>query len=395
MNVAPRPAIAAILPDAIDWRRDFHRHPELMYELPRTAGIVAARLREFGFDEVIEGVGRTGVLGLLHGANGAAATPERRVLFRADMDALPIEEASGVAHASEAPGRMHACGHDGHTAILLGAARLLAQTRAFDGTLVFCFQPAEEGQAGAQAMIDDGMLERFPVKGAYALHNWPGMPVGEFGVMRGAAMASADGVFITVRGKGGHAAAPNTARDPIVAAGHIITAVQTIVSRVVDPFEKAVVSITAINGGDAFNVIPDTVEMKCGFRCFSEDVGRVIEEELWRICEKTGEAFGVAVEVKRPPLTPYPPTVNHPAETEIALAAMRAAVGGDRVSDDLPPVMGSEDFAFVLRQVPGAYVLIGNGGSAALHNPGYDFDDGAIAPGIAYWSELAARVLPL
>ncbi|MFC2967729.1 M20 aminoacylase family protein [Acidimangrovimonas pyrenivorans] len=388
-------SIAAMLPELIDWRQDFHRHPELMYDLPRTAGIVAKRLREFGFDEVIEGVGKTGVLGILYGATGPAANAEKRVMFRADMDALPIEEASGAAHASEVPGRMHACGHDGHTAILLGAARHLAETRAFDGTLVFCFQPAEEGHAGAQAMIDDGMFERFAVKGAYALHNWPGMPVGEFGVVRGAAMASADGVFITVQGKGGHAAAPNLARDPIVAAAHIVAAVQSIVSRVVDPFEKAVVSVTAIHGGEAFNVIPDTVEMKCNFRCFSECVGKEIEAELWRICEKTGEAFGVSVEVKRPPLTPYPPTVNHPAETEIALAAMRAAVGEDRVSDDLKPIMGSEDFAFILRQVPGAYVLIGNGDSAALHNPAYDFDDGAIAPGVAYWSELAARVLPL
>lgn len=394
MNAPMKNSIAAMLPDLVEWRHDFHRHPELMYDLPRTAGLVADRLRAFGFDEVIEGIGKTGVLGILHGSAGPAASKEKRVLFRADMDALPIEETSGAEHASAEKGRMHACGHDGHTTILLGAARHLAETRAFDGTLVFCFQPAEEGHAGAQAMIDAGMLERFPVKGAYALHNWPGMPVGEFGVVRGPAMASADGVFIIVKGKGGHAAAPHTARDPIVAAGHIIGSVQSIVSRVVDPFEQAVVSITAINGGEAFNVIPDAVEMKCGFRCFSETVAATIEQELWRICEKTGEAFGVEVTVKRPPLTPYPPTINHPAETEIALEAMRAAVGPDRVRDDLKPVMGSEDFAFILRQVPGAYVLIGNGASASLHNPAYDFDDGAIPHGVAYWSELAARVLP-
>lgn len=394
MNAPLKNSIAAMLPDLVEWRRDFHRHPELMYDLPRTAGLVAARLRSFSFDEVIEGVGRTGVLGILHGSGGPAVSMDKRVLFRADMDALPIEEASGAAHASIVAGRMHACGHDGHTAILLGAARHLAETRAFDGTLVFCFQPAEEGHAGAQAMIDDGMLERFPVKGAYALHNWPGMAVGEFGVMRGPAMASADGVVITIRGKGGHAAQPHTARDPIVAAGHIISAVQTIVSRVVDPFEQAVVSITAINGGEAFNVIPETVEMKCGFRCFSETVAAAIEQELWRICEKTGEALGVTVTVARPPLKPYPPTVNHPDETEIALGAMRAVAGNGRVRDDLKPLMGSEDFAFILRQVPGAYVLIGNGSSAALHNPAYDFDDGAIAHGVAYWTELAGRVLP-
>ncbi|WP_416797628.1 M20 aminoacylase family protein [Ciceribacter azotifigens] len=394
MNTSFRNSIAAMLPDLIEWRQDFHRHPELMYDLPRTAGLVAERLRSFGFDEVIEGIGKTGILGILHGSSGPAASKDKRVLFRADMDALPIEEASGAAYSSAAPGRMHACGHDGHTAILLGAARYLAETRAFHGTLIFCFQPAEEGQAGAQAMIDDGMLERFPVKGAYALHNWPGMPVGEFGVMRGPAMASADGVFITVQGEGGHAAQPHTTRDPIVAAGHIISAVQTIVSRVVDPFEQAVVSITAINGGDAFNVIPDKVQMKCGFRCFSEKVAATIEEELWRICEKTGEALGVKVTVSRPPLTPYPPTINHTTETEIALDAMRAVAGADKVRDDLKPVMGSEDFAFILRQVPGAYVLLGNGNSAALHNPGYNFADDAIGYGVAYWSELAARVLP-
>ncbi len=394
MRTSLKNSIAAMLPDLIEWRQDFHRHPELMYDLPRTAGLVAERLRSFGFDEVIEGIGKTGILGVLHGSSGPAASKEKRVLFRADMDALPIEEASGVAYSSTAPGRMHACGHDGHTVMLLGAARHLAHTRTFDGTLIFCFQPAEEGQAGAQAMIDDGMLERFPVKGAYALHNWPGMPVGEFGVMRGPAMASADGVFITVQGEGGHAAQPHTTRDPIVAAGHIISSVQTIVSRVVNPFEQAVVSITAINGGDAFNVIPDKVELKCGFRCFSEKVAVTIEEELWRICEKTGEALGVKVTVSRPPLTPYPPTINHPTETEIALDAMRAVAGADKVRDDLKPVMGSEDFAFILRRVPGAYVLLGNGDSAALHNPGYDFDDDAIGHGVAYWSELAARILP-
>ncbi len=394
MNALLSNSIATMMPELIEWRRDFHRHPELMYDLPRTAGLVAERLRAFGFDEVIEGVGKTGVLGILHGAGGPAESSDKRVLFRADMDALPIEEASSVEHVSAVPGRMHACGHDGHTAILLGAARHLAETRAFDGTLVFCFQPAEEGHAGAQAMIDDGMLDRFPVKGAYALHNWPGMPVGEFGVMRGPAMASADGVFITIQGKGGHAAQPDTTHDPIVAAAQIINSVQTIVSRRVDPFEQAVVSITAINAGEAFNIIPDKVEMKCGFRCFSENVGGLIEEELFRICRKTGEALGVEVTITRPPLTPYPPTVNHPAETELALAAMRAVSGTGKVRDDLKPVMGSEDFAFILRRVPGAYILIGNGDSAALHNPGYDFNDDAISYGVSYWTELAAHVLP-
>jgi hippurate hydrolase len=394
MNGPVRNSIAAILPELTEWRRDFHRHPELGYDVPRTALLVAERLRAFGFDEVVEGVGGTGVLGLIHGASGPAAGPEKRVLFRADMDALPIEEATGASYASSVPGKMHACGHDGHTTMLLGAARLLAETRGFDGTLVFCFQPAEEGGAGAQAMIEDGMLERFPVKGAYAVHNWPGVPIGKFGVVRGPAMAATGKFTIVVEGVGGHAAWPHLTRDPIVAASAIVTAVQTIVSRVVDPLDPAVVSITSIHGGDAFNVIPPRVEMKCNVRCFSESVGRTIEEELTRVCEETAAALGVNATVEAGDGTNYPPTVNHPAETEIALHAMRAVAGSHNVRDDLRPVMGAEDFSFVLREVPGAYIFVGNGDSAMLHNPGYDFNDDALAHGVAYWTELARIVLP-
>jgi amidohydrolase len=394
MTIALNNSIAAMTPELTEWRRDFHRNPELLYELPRTSRIVADRLRAFGFDEVVEGVAKTGVLGVLHGAKGPAGVRDKRALFRADMDALPIEEASGADHASVSPGLMHACGHDGHTTMLLGAARRLAETRPFDGTLIFCFQPAEEGGAGAQAMIDEGMLERFPVKGAYAVHNWPGLPVGEFAVVRGPAMASAEAFNITVEGTGGHAAMPHRARDPIVAASHIVAAVQTIVSRVVDPLDNAVVSITAIHGGEAFNVIPDRVEMKGTVRTFSEAVSKSIEAELRRICERTAEAFGTNARLHRPPKPPYPATVNHPAETELALGAMRAVAGPDRVRDDMRPVMGSEDFAFLLRKVPGAYIFIGNGDTAGLHNPKYDFNDEALPHGVAYWTELAQRVLP-
>jgi hippurate hydrolase len=394
MNAPVRNSIAAMIPELTEWRRDLHRHPELSYDVPRTAGLVVERLRAFGFDEVIEGVGKTGVLGVLHGANGPASGADKRVLFRADMDALPIPEATGVDYASNSPGRMHACGHDGHTTMLLGAARHLAETRAFNGTLIFCFQPAEEGDAGAQAMIDDGMLERFPVKGAYAVHNWPGTPIGAFGVVRGPAMAATGKFHITVEGHGGHAAFPHLARDPIVAAAAIVSAAQTIVSRVVDPLDPAVVSITSIHAGEAFNVIPDRVEMKCNIRCFSEAVGKTIETELRRICADTAAALGVRATVAAPDGIPYPPTVNHPAETEIALEAMRAVAGTEKVRDDVKPVMGAEDFAFVLRQVPGAYIFIGNGDTAMLHNPKYDFNDAAIPYGVAYWVELAKRVLP-
>jgi amidohydrolase len=394
MNAPPKNSIAAMIPELTAWRRDFHRHPELTYDLPRTSRIVAERLRAFGFDEVIEGVGQTGVVGLLHGTKGAAGGAGRRVLLRADMDALPILEATGAEYASASPGRMHACGHDGHTTMLLGAARWLAGTRDFDGTLVFCFQPAEEGGAGAQAMIDDGMLERFPVKGAYAVHNWPGMPVGRFGVVRGPALAATASFVITIEGVGGHAAFPHKTRDPIVAAGHLVTAAQTIVSRVVDPLDSAVVSITAIHGGEAFNVIPDRVEMKCNIRSFSDAVSKTVEAELERICASTAAALGVTARLDRAAETPYPPTVNHPAETELALSAMRAVAGPERVRDDLRPVMGAEDFAFILRRVPGAYVFVGNGDTAGLHNPKYDFNDAALPHGVAYWIELAKRALP-
>ncbi|MBV8105439.1 MAG: amidohydrolase [Hyphomicrobiales bacterium] len=394
MTIALNNSIAAMTPELIEWRRDFHRNPELLYDLPRTSRIVAERLRALGFDQVVEGVAKTGVLGVLHGAMGPASAKEKRALFRADMDALPIQEASGADHASVSPGRMHACGHDGHTTMLLGAARRLAETRPFDGTLIFCFQPAEEGGAGAQAMIDEGMLERFPVKGAYAVHNWPGLPVGEFAVVRGPAMASAEAFNITVEGTGGHAAMPQRVRDPIVAASHIVAAIQTIVSRVVDPLDNAVVSVTSFHGGEAFNVIPDKVEMKGTVRTFSVAVSKSIEVELKRICERTAEAFGTNARLHRPPKLPYPATVNHPAETELALDAMRAVAGFDRVRDDMRPVMGSEDFAFLLRKVPGAYIFIGNGDTAGLHNPKYDFNDEAIPYGVAYWTELARRVLP-
>lgn len=375
------------------WRRDFHQHPELMYDLARTAPTVANLLRSFGCDAVIEGIGRTGIVALVHGRHGAATSAEKRVLFRADMDALPIHETTGAPYASTVPGKMHACGHDGHTAMLLGAASYLAETRDFDGTIVFCFQPAEEGGAGAQAMIDDGLLVRWPVKAAYALHNWPEMPVGQFGIIPGAAMAGSDALTLTVTGRGGHAAVPHLARDPIMAAGHLITALQSVVSRVVRPIDPAVLSLTAINGGTAFNVIPETVELKCNIRMFDEAVGDLIRAEIQRICTHIGQSFGVQITVASATAHPYPPTINHAAETALLAAAMRAVAGEAGVNLSLEPVMGSEDFAFILRQVPGCYGFIGNGTSAPLHNPNYDFNDAALPFGVALWAELARRTL--
>ena len=396
MNAPFKNSIAALVPELTEWRRDFHRHPELLYDTHRTAKIVAQRLREFGFDEVHEGIGRTGVVGLLHGAGGAAMSAEKRVLLRADMDALPILEATGAAYASQTPGTMHACGHDGHTTLLLGAAKHLSEARDFDGTLVFCFQPAEEGGAGAQAMIDDGLFERFPVKGVYGLHNWPGLPVGQFAVARGPAMASADRMDIVVQGFGGHAAMPHLARDPIIAAAEIVLAAQTIVSRVIDPLEPAVVSITSIHAGEAYNIIPDKVEMRVGFRSLSDKVAEQIETEMRRICAGVAAAHNVRVDVFKAaePIKPYPVTVNHPKETDIAVEAMRAVAGADGVIDNLKPVMGSEDFSFMLKRVPGCYLFLGNGDTAPVHHPAYDFNDEAIPYGVAFWSELAHRVLP-
>jgi len=396
MNAPVKNSIAALVPELSEWRRDFHRHPEMLYECRRTAKLVAERLREFGFDEVHEGVGRTGVVGLLHGASGPAMSANKRVLFRADMDALPIVEATGAEYASQASGTMHACGHDGHTTLLLGAAKHLAGARDFDGTLVFCFQPAEEGGAGAEAMIEDGLFERFPVKGVYGLHNWPGLDVGRFAVARGPAMASADRLDIVVQGFGGHAAMPHRVKDPIVASAEIILAAQTIVSRAIDPLQPAVVSITSIHAGEAYNIIPDKVEMRVGFRAFSDAVAEQIETELRRICAGVAAAHGISVEVLRAPapIKPYPATINHPQETDIAVEAMRAVAGYDNVDDGVKPVMGSEDFSFMLKRVPGAYIFMGNGATAPLHHPAYDFNDEALPYGVAYWSELARRVLP-
>ena len=393
MHAPFKNSIAALVPELTEWRRDFHRHPELLYGCHRTAKVVAQRLREFGFDEVHEGIGKTGVVGLLHGAKGAAMNAASRVLLRADMDALPIHEATGAEHGSQTPGLMHACGHDGHTTLLLGAAKHLAQARDFDGTLVFCFQPAEEGGAGAQAMIEDGLFERFPVKGVYGLHNWPGLPIGQFAVARGPAMASADRLEIVVKGKGGHGAMPHLARDPIVAAAEIVLSLQTIVSRVIDPLEPAVLSITAIHAGDAFNVIPETVEMRGTFRTLSDATAELIKTEVRRICDGVAAAHGVKVEVRPSPTKPYPTTVNHHKETDIAVAAMRSVVGAENVHDGIKPVMGAEDFAFMLNRVPGAYIFMGNGDSAPVHHPAYDFNDEALPYGVAYWSELARRAL--
>jgi hippurate hydrolase len=384
-------SIAAMAGELAEWRQDFHRHPELGYGEHRTAEKVAGRLAAFGLDAVETGVGRTGVVGVLHGRGGAGGPA---IMLRADMDALPIPEETGAPHASVNPGVMHACGHDGHTAMLLGAARHLAETRNFDGTVYFCFQPAEEGGAGAKAMLDDGLFERYRPRAVYGMHNWPGLPVGQFAVKDGPVLAATGQFTVTVTGSGGHAARPQAARDPIVAGAHLVTALQTIVSRVVDPLQPAVLSVTSFQAGSAFNVIPDRAVLMGTIRTFDDAVSDLVIAEMDRICAQTGATFGVTVAVERGDIA-YPPTINDAAEADFAESVMREAFGDANVHRGHPPTMAGEDFAYFSREVPGAYVLIGNGDSAPLHNARYDFNDGAAALGTAYWARLVERALPV
>jgi len=384
-------SIAAMAGELAEWRQDFHRHPELNYDEHRTAAKVAERLTAFGLDAVETGIGKTGVVGVLHGRGGPGGPA---IMLRADMDALPIHEETGAPHASVNPGVMHACGHDGHTTMLLGAARHLAETRNFEGTVIFCFQPAEEGGAGAQAMLDDGLFERHRPRAVYGLHNWPGLPLGHFAVTDGPVMASTGQFTVTVTGKGGHAAVPQLARDPIVAAAHLVTALQTIISRVVDPLQPAVLSVTALNAGSTFNVIPDAAVLQGTIRTFDEAVAAQIKAEMDRICAQTGAVFGVEVAVYHGD-TSYPPTINDSAQADFAESVMREAFGDENVLRGHPPSMAGEDFSYFSREVPGVYVIMGNGDSAPLHNPRYEFNDAAAPLGTAYWARLVERALPV
>ena len=383
-------SIAAMAPELAEWRRDLHQHPELAFQEHRTAGVVAEKLRAWGFDAVETGVGRLGVVGVLHGRGGPGG---EAILLRADMDALPMPEETGLPHASVNPGRMHACGHDGHTTMLLGAARHLAETRNFDGTVYFCFQPAEEGGGGAQAMIDDGLFERFPARAVYGMHNWPGAPVGSFAVRPGPVMASADEFTIIVRGTGGHAAFPHRTCDPVVAGAQIVTALQSIVARKVDPLKPAVISVTQFHAGSAMNVIPDEAKICGTMRSFDAEVDALIRTEMRRVCESVAAGLGVGATLETGAV-PYPPTVNDPAETAFAGQVLDALVGPDRVDRERPPVMGGEDFSFMAQKRPGCFVLIGNGETAPLHTTRYDFNDEAAPIGVAYWAKLVETALP-
>ena len=382
--------IAAWRGDMEEWRHDIHAHPELAYEETRTAARVAGLLREFGVDEVVEGVGGTGVVGVLRNGAGPA------VGLRADMDALPIVEETGLPYASTRPGVMHACGHDGHTAMLLGAARYLAETRNFSGSVVLVFQPAEEGFAGARAMIEDGLLRRWPVDSIYGVHNMPGLPVGGIALSPGPVMAAADTFKATIRGAGGHGAMPHKATDPVVAAAAAVTALQCLVSREVDPTETLVVSVTRIHGGDAYNVIPDAVEIGGTARYFNAEVGRMARERMAALLESVAAAHGAALAAFSWE-DGYPPTCNHAAETEFARRVAAEVTGGEPPRQR--PTMGSEDFSFFLEARPGAYAFVGNGdgdgpGCVSVHNPKYDFNDEILPVGASFLARIAETALP-
>lgn len=375
--------------EIVGWRRDIHAHPELRFKEHRTAALVADKLRAFGCDEVATDIGQTGVVGVIHGRQNSA---DMVIGFRADMDALPLNELTGLPHASTHPGQMHACGHDGHTAMLLGAAKYLSETRNFNGTVVLIFQPAEEGGGGARAMIQDGLLDRWNIKEVYGMHNWPGIPVGQFAVREGPQMAAADFFEIKVQGKGGHAAMPHQVVDTTLAASHVVVAVQSIASRNIDPVKAVVVSICGMRSdSDTFNVIPDTITLRGTARYFDPLVQEQIISRLSALAENIAKAFGAKAEVTY--TSGVPPTINSPEAADRS-AEVAHAVSGE-VIRDLDPVMPGEDFAEMLAQRPGAFLFIGNGNSAELHNPMYEFNDDVIPAGCSWFAEMAERRMPV
>lgn len=383
--------IEAFAEDMAAWRRDIHAHPETAFEERRTADIVAEKLATFGID-VHRGLAKTGVVGTL-----SVGTANRAIGLRADLDALDVLEENEFAHASTIPGKMHACGHDGHTAMLLGAAKYLAETRRFDGTVRFIFQPAEENEAGGRVMCEDGLFDLFPVEAVYGMHNQPGLPLGKFGVRAGAAMASADMFTITVHGKGSHAAHPHQGADPILTGAEIVAGLQRVVSRSTNPIQAAVVSVTQFHAGTNMNVIPESATIKGTCRALNREVQDMIEARVTQLASGIATAHGLTAEViydRR-----YPVLVNSEEETHCSARAAAAVVGAENVDTDHPPTMGSEDFAWMLLERSGAYIRVGNGegvdGGCVVHNSRYDFNDKAAVYGASYWAELVEQELPL
>jgi hippurate hydrolase len=382
------PAIQDLVPDAQAWRRHLHANPELLYDVQRTAEFVAERLREFGCDEVRTAIGRTGVVGVIRGRKGER---KRVIGLRADMDALPIAEMTNLPYRSTVPGKMHACGHDGHTAMLLGAARYLARARDFSGTAVVIFQPAEEGGGGGKAMLDDGLMDTFAIDEVYAMHNAPSVPIGVFAIRKGPLLASADFFILRLEGKGGHAAFPHQCVDTIVAGAQIVTALHTIVSRNVDPLDSCVVSIARFSAGSANNVLPQTAVLEGTTRALLPATRDLAERRFREIVAGVAAASGVVADLTY--VRSYPPTINPAAQTDFAASVARQVVGAERVMTEPPPVMGAEDFAFMLEARPGAFMWIGNGDSAGLHQPAYDFNDAALSYGIAYFAGVVETAL--
>jgi amidohydrolase len=380
--------IAAMHGEISAWRRDIHAHPELLYDVQRTAATVADKLKSFGCDEVVTGIGRTGVVGVIRGGKGSGSV----IALRADMDALPIQEANELPYKSTVPGKMHACGHDGHTAMLLGAAHYLAETRNFAGTAVVIFQPAEEGGAGGKAMIQDGLMDRFRIEEVYGMHNYPGLPVGQFALRPGPLMAAADRITIEIEGRGGHAARPHVSVDSVLVGAQIINQIQSIVARNVDPLHAAVISICVFQAGTTDNVIPQTALLRGTARSLTPEVRDLLEQRLRAVVSGTAQLYGASAKLTY--RRDYPVTRNHQRQAAFAASVAGEVVGRERVDDDVAPVMGAEDFSFMLEARPGAFIFVGNGDSANLHHPAYDFNDEAIPFGASYWVKLIETALP-
>jgi amidohydrolase len=378
--------VADLHAEITSWRRDIHAHPELRYDVHRTAALVVEKLKSFGCDEVVAGIGQTGVVGVIRGRKGGKV-----IGLRADMDALPLEEETNLPYKSTVPGKMHACGHDGHTAMLLGAAKYLAETRNFAGTAVVIFQPAEEGGAGALAMIRDGLISRFAIQEVYGMHNYPGLPLGQFGIRTGAMMASADHITIDIEGKGGHAARPHLSIDTILVGAQIINQLQSIVARNVDPLDAAVVSVCMFQAGHTDNVIPQHAKLRGTARALTDEVRKMLQKRVPEIVEGTAALYGAKAELTY--TNGYPVLVNHDHQMEFAAGVAREIAGSEKVATNFPPVMGAEDFSFMLEERPGAFIFIGNGDSAGLHHPAYNFNDEVIPVGTSYWVRLAEAAL--
>jgi hippurate hydrolase len=379
---------AELQKEIAEWRHDIHQHPEILFETHRTSALVKDKLKEFGCDEVIEGIGKTGVVGVINGQTNKSG---KVIGLRADMDALPINEETGLDYSSKIPGAMHACGHDGHTSMLLGAAKYLCETRNFDGQAVVIFQPAEEGGGGGLEMCKDGMMENFKIDEVYGMHNWPGVELGKFAIRSGPFFAASDFIEATISGKGGHAAKPHETVDPTVIASQIVVALQTIASRRADPVEQVVVSITSFEtSSTAFNVIPQEVKIKGTVRTLDPDVRDLAEKEYLRITELTAEAMGGSADAKF--TRGYPVMSNSDEQTEFAAKVARDVAGE---CAEAPLVMGGEDFAYMLEERPGAYILLGNGDSSPVHHPKYNFNDDAIPFGCSWLVELVEQKMPV